>query len=45
MAWANHSLQSFFVQKEFLGELIVVHLNVDTKAFLKFYHYSARSKQ
>ena len=32
---ANHSLQSYFFQKEFFGELIVFrHLNMDFTIFL-----------
>ena len=35
LACANHSLQSFFFQKEFFGELIFSrHLNMDFKNFL-----------
>ena len=34
MACANHSLQSYFFQKEFFGELIVLrHLNMDFTIF------------
>ena len=33
MACANHSLQSFFVQKELFGDLIVSRLNMDSKTF------------
>ena len=34
MACANHSLQSYFFQKEFFGELIVFrHLNMDFTIF------------
>ena len=31
MACANQSLQSFFVQKELFGDLIVSHPNMDSK--------------
>ena len=35
MACANHSLQSYFFQKEFFGELIVFwHFNMDLQSFL-----------
>ena len=35
MACANHSLKSYFFQKEFFGELIVFwHLNMDFTIFL-----------
>ena len=35
MACANHSLQSYFFQKEFFGELIAFrHLNMDLTIFL-----------
>ena len=34
MACANHSLQSYFFQKEFFGELQVLrHLNMDVTIF------------
>ena len=34
MVGGNHSLQSYFFQKEFFGELIVFrHLNMDFKIF------------
>ena len=34
MACANHSLQRYFFQKEFFGELIVFrHLNIDFTIF------------
>ena len=37
MACANHSLQSYFFQKEFFGELIVFrHLNMNFTIFVKF---------
>ena len=35
MVCGNHSLKSYFFQKEFFGELIVFrHLNMDFKIFL-----------
>ena len=35
MVGGNHSLQSYFFQKEFFGELLVFRtLNVDSKIFL-----------
>ena len=35
MVCENHSLQSYFFQNEFFGELIVFrHLNMDFKIFL-----------
>ena len=35
MVCGNHSLQSYFFQNEFFGELIVFrHLNMDFKIFL-----------
>ena len=35
VACANHSLQSYFFQKEFFGELIVFwHFNMDLQSFL-----------
>ena len=35
MACANHSLQSYFFQREFFGELIAFrHLNMDLTIFL-----------